>query len=466
MSLHSAIFSVVVALATGVSVTAQTPAPPLFRVFLHDGTALASFGEWARVDDRLIFSMPLAPGAGPGALHLVSLPVQRVDLPRTERYADTVRASHYAATRGEADFAQVSGTVADALNQIALIADPNKRLAAAEQARRSLTDWPGAAYGYRAGEVREIVGVLDDVIASLRASAGGGGFELALSASTVVPPTEPTLPSPNHSDVAQQLMSAASAVESPAEKVSLLQSVVALIDRGVDLMPASLAAMLRTTALGGIAEEQRTDSLYSLLRSSTLAEASRRAARADVRGLEQLRVKLRDEDETLGRKRPEDLAGVLATLDAHLDAAHRLRLAHDQWLLNEAGMRTYRRSAMPYIQGLIDVRASLDDIKVLGGPAPQRLRPLAQRLDRHARRLALLNPPSLLSPIHASFRSAYVLAERAVQLRLDAVTGADVELARQASAAAAGALMLLERARLELRAAFEPPLATRFVAQP
>jgi hypothetical protein len=467
MSLRPAICFLIVALAAPASIGAQTPAgSPLFRVFLADGTALASFGEWARVDDRLIFSMPTTPGAGPGDLHLVSLPVDRIDLPRTVRYADSVRASHYAASRGEADFAQLSSTVADALNQVALIPDPQRKLAAAEQARRSLTNWPGAHHGYRATEVREIVGVLDEVIAGLRASTGKGRFDLALSTSTVSPPDEPILAAPDVGEVVQHLMTASSVVDSPAEKVSLLQSVVALIDRAVTLLPAAFATTLRSTALGEIAEEQRIDGLYARLRSRALADAARYASQADVRGLEQLRQQVRDEDARLGGKRREDLAGVVATLDAHLDAAHRLRLAHDQWLLSEGRMRAYRRTALPYIQGLIDASGSLDDIKLLAGPAPGRLRPLSQQLDRQARLLALLEPPTLLSGVHAAFRSAFALAQSAVQLRRDAIEAADVELARQASAAAAGALMLLERGRADLRAALVSPLAARSVARP
>jgi hypothetical protein len=155
------------------------------------------------------------------------------------------------------------------------------------------------------------------------------------------------------------------------------------------------------------------------------------------------------------------MAGVLATLNAHLDAAHRLRLAHDQWLLSEGRMRAYRRAALPYIQALIDRKASLDDIKLLAGPAPQRLHPLARDLERNRRLLALLDPPPVLAAVHAALRSAYTLAENAVQLRRTAVEIADVDVARQASAAASGALMLLERARGELRAALQPPLTLK-----
>ncbi len=464
MGLKSAL-AAVLCLLTMSAPSAQTSAP-LYRVFLADGSALASFGEWARVEDRLIFSMPTAPGAGPGDLHLVSLPVQRVDLARTEQYADAVRAQHYATTRGEADFAQLSSAVAQTLNQVASLPDPRERLAAAEQARRALADWPARHHNYRGKEVREIIGVLDEVISGLRASAGLGAFDLAFSTSTEAPPHEPLATAPTHEDVVQQLMRASSIVDSPAEKVSLLQSVVSLIDRAVDYLPSAVAAAIRSRALGEIADERRTDDAYAALRSAALAEAARYAERADVRGLERMRQQVQADDGTLGSRRPDTMAGVLATLDAHLDGAHRLRLAQDQWLLSEGRMRAYRRAALPYIQGLIDRKASLEDIKMLAGPRPQQLRPLARDLERHRRRLALLDPPPMLAAIHAGFRSAYTLAENAVQLRRQAVEVADVDLARQASAAASGALMLLERARTDLREALQPRLMSKASARP
>ena len=41
------------------SVAAQPPASRvLFRVFLSDGRVLSSYGEWSRLEDRVIFSMP------------------------------------------------------------------------------------------------------------------------------------------------------------------------------------------------------------------------------------------------------------------------------------------------------------------------------------------------------------------------------------------------------------------------
>src|SRR3954465_4716544 len=111
----------------------------LLRVFLTDGTSLVSYGEPARVGDRIIFSMPTATTPDP-PLHLVNLPAERVDWDRTSRYAATARASHYVKTQAEDDYAALSNDVAATLNQVAHTADSAERLAIVEKARQTLAD--------------------------------------------------------------------------------------------------------------------------------------------------------------------------------------------------------------------------------------------------------------------------------------------------------------------------------------
>jgi hypothetical protein len=262
-----------------------------------------------------------------------------------------------------------------------------------------------------------------------------------------------------------QLMAASAVVATPAERVSLLQSVLALIERAIDVLPAGFAASVRSAALGRIADEQRGDGLYTQLRSATLTEAARSSDRGDVRALARLRRRLREEDSKLGSRRPDDIAAIVATLDSHLDAAHHRRLAYDQWLLRVDRLRAYERDTLPYVKTLASAGKGLDDIRAMAGPAPQTLQSLAARLSRDARRFALIDPPEEISAVHAVFRSAYSLAENAVQLRMDAARAADLDVARQAAAAASGALMLLTRARADLDAALQSPFAARSPAQ-
>ena len=105
------------------TVLAQAPASRvLFRVFLTDGRVLSSYGEWSRTDDRVIFSMPTQLSREPIELHLINIPAKHVDWPRTERYAESVRAAAYAASRGDEDFKVFSDEVARTLNEISKIA--------------------------------------------------------------------------------------------------------------------------------------------------------------------------------------------------------------------------------------------------------------------------------------------------------------------------------------------------------
>ena len=449
--------TVLVWLTLGSAAQAQTPAMPRYRVFLNDGTNLVSYGEYARVEDRVVFSMPVTVGTESGPLHLVSIATERVDWKRTEQYANTVRATRYASNRGEEDFARLSADVARALNEVALVKDPGEQLRTAERARRSLADWPASHYGYRAREVHEIIGVLDEVISGLRARAGLGGYNLELTATTPPPPAEVLLPAPEQTDVVEQLMTAARLVDTPVEKVSLLQTVVGILDRAVGLLPDAWASTIRTTALGSIAEEQKIDSAYARLRDTTLIAATRLVGQADVRGLERLRASVQEQDATLGRRRSGDVMALSAAIEASLDSAHRLRLAHDQWVLRASERRAYQRASSPSIVALTRAQRRLEDIRALAGPAPWRLKPLVDELAREARILSRMDPPAELSGIHALLRSACELALNAARLRLSAVEAADLGLAQQASSAAAGSLMLLVKAKADLDAALRPP---------
>lgn len=444
-------------ICTGAATAQTTPSAVLLRLFLSDGTALVSYGEWARVGDRVAFSVPLGPAADATDLHIVSLPADRIDWPRTEQYAAAARAAHYAATRGEADFAGFSAEIARVLNEIAILPDAESRLSTAERARVALAEWPRRHYGYRAREVREMLALLDEVISELRVAAGQDRFELALVSDGPPIPDVPLLPAPSHGEIAEQLLVASRLAATPAERQSLLQTLVGLIDRAVDLLPSALSTRLRGEASSMLAEERRLDRAYGTLRGSTLAAAQRYAARADVRSLERLRASVARDDERLGRQRPDMMGALLAAVDSQLDAARRLRLAQDQWRMQVGGFRAYQRDVTTTLDALAHATAGLEDIRSQAGPDPRVLQTLDARLTREGARLAAVTPPAELAPVHALLRSARELAANAVALRLDAVAAASLEQAGHASAAAAGALMLIERARTELASALRPP---------
>src|SRR5204862_2194089 len=140
------------------------------------GTAIVSYGEFARVGDRVVFSMPIGAGGAASSalpvLHVVNIPADAVDWAATARYAESARFAHYVATNAEADYAALTGEVAGVLNSITFTKDPQARLNLAALARRRLASWPRDHYGYRADDVRQLIGLLDEVISDLRVKAG------------------------------------------------------------------------------------------------------------------------------------------------------------------------------------------------------------------------------------------------------------------------------------------------------
>jgi hypothetical protein len=428
----------------------------LFRVFLSDGRVLSSYGEWARLDDRVIFSMPTQLSREPVELHLVNIPSQRVDWPRTESYAESVRAAAYAATRGDADFAAFSSEVAKTLNEVAQISDPALRLSTAERARDKLADWPAQHYGYRIAEVRDALAVLDEVISQLRVSAGINRFDISLSAPLPSPPPPP-LPPPTDAELVEQFVAAASLSETAAERMTLLQTVLRLIDRAVGLLPGEWAERMRTSASGDLERERKIQRAYDDLRKTTLESAARLASRGSMSDLERLREKVKAEDQRLGGHRAGDIAALLATIDLEAATAVHLREVNRRWQKRAPEFRRYRRAMNGSLRTFDEALPALEQVKAMRGPSVDAIAPLSKKLAKSAKSVARVKAPEELASGHALIRSAWELAGNALRLRADAVSQNSVDVAQRASSAAAGALMLYQRARADQQTAMEPP---------
>lgn len=428
---------------------------PLFRLFLTNGTVVACLGEYARVGDRVVFTLPL--GDPSATSQLLSLPASAVDWDRTEKYSEGLRTVRYADSRGEADFSILAGDVARVLNEIALTNDPGRKLQLALDARRRLDAWPRDHYNYKANDVRQIVQLVDEAISELRVAAGQQQFDLSLVASVEPAPPGPLLADPTP---AESLTSAAALVDltdDPAERLSLLESLARAIDQATASLSPSVATHLQTYVRDRLSAEHAVETAYSRLSAIADADARARAAHADVRGVERVVSRVQEQDQRLGRKRPERVAALLSAVRDELDAARRLRLARDQWSLKVGAFRSYRR-AMASPLGTLDLMAaSLDDIKRLAGPDAVELPRLVTRTGQVLRALGSIVPPTDLAPVHALVESAARLAEQAVTTRQAAVTSGAMDQAWQASSAAAGALMLLARAKHEIESALAPP---------
>ena len=429
----------------------------LLRVFLRDGTSLVSYGEFARVADRVIFSLPTASTVNP-PLQLINIPADRVDWDRTNRYADNARAARYVATQAESDYAALSNAVSKTLNDVAFTADPARRLAIVEGARKTLAEWPHGHFNYRASEVRQLLTLLDEAIADLRASSGGTRFDLSLVAVIEPPaPSEPLLPSPTPKESIEGLLTAARLSDSSDERQSLLGVALAGLDRDAASLPDGWAAATRIATQASLDGERRIDRSYQVIIRRVTSQAEARARFGDVRGIKRVLARLRRNDELLGRHRPDAVAAAITAIEAQLDAARRLRLARDRWAARAPMLRQYRAAMAPSLTIFRAIERPLDDIKELSGASLATLTLVQREVARALRMLERIAPPDEGLAAHALLVSAAHLADSAARIRAEATASGDLARAWDASSAAAGALMLSAKAKTDIQAFLRPP---------
>lgn len=430
----------------------------IFRLYLLNGDTLTSFGEFARVDDRVIFSMIVGGTADDPRLQVVTIPAGMIDWDRTNRHLDSARYQRYVATRGEADFELLTTEVARVLSQIAFTTDRSQALTIAEQARRTLADWPRAHFGYRQDDVREVIGFLDNAIRTLRGETGGGsGFELSLVASTPAVMVEPLARPPAAHEQLDQIGRIVAMTTQPGDRVALWQAAMALLDEARGSLPGVDVVAMRRSFERSVREELAVDARYASLARRLTAEARRHAAAARVGDTEKLLSTLRRDDERMGRLRPDVVRALETTLLAQAEAARQLRLLRDRWALRRSLYADYQRSVGSQMVQLVKSRSQLEAIRRLDGPELQALQALGTRLSGGAERLGRLNVPDDMRSAHDLLVSAWRFAEAAARTRLDAVASANIVKAREASSAAAGALLLFNRAQQEIRTYLEPP---------
>ena len=432
----------------------------MFRVFLKDGRSLVSYGEVARVGDRVVFSMPIGVGANP-TLRLVDIPADQIDWDRTDRYAASARSGRYLETQAEIDYTELSNEITRTLNEVSETTDNARRLALVERARKALADWPLNHYNYREGDIRQLLTVLDQAIADLRATTNASArFDLNLVAVSSPPPVvEPLLPAPTPREAIEQLLTVAQFAQSPSERVGILKVAASELKKMDPELPAEWAVATRAAVRREIAAEQQIDRSYQVLSARIAAVADDRARNADVLGVERLLTRIARRDTLLGQRRPDAINALVATVEAKLDAARRLRLARDRWDLRAPELTSYRTAISGPLDVFATLRPALEDIKSLAGSSPSTLARLDRLIAWILQQAALISPPEELVSAHAVFVSAVHLADNAALIRREATLAGSVERAWDASSAAAGALMLGARARTDIRTQLRRPQA-------
>ena len=440
------------ALGPAVPAQAQTAGPStIYRVFLTDGQALPSYGEAAQVDDRVVFNLLIQRSGTDQRLQLVSLPASAIDLGRTIRYAETMRAGFYAATRGEAEYTAMTGTVTKTLDEIAKTTDRRARLQLAEGARQRLLTWSREHYQYRENDVRELIELFEALVNELRAESGEKAFSFDLVAGQGSAVREVLLPAPSPRESIALALVAARTADIAEERLAILRAAAAAA--GTAPTTADLAARIAAE----LNQESRATTAYAALTTDITARAADALRRADIPALERLRAEVAQRDRQLGGRRPQQVAELVKELQAKLEATRAHRLALDHYAYVRASLLAYERRIRPALSGLDGLRPVLQHIRDMRSMAFERIETAVTRLESFDRDADAVVPPADLESAHATLVSAIRMAREAVSRRRLAVITNNVTADREASAAAAGALLLADRTRENLVAGLFPP---------
>jgi hypothetical protein len=434
--------------SAGVALRAQSsPATDaIYRVFLKSGEGLPSYGEPAVVGDRVVFNLLVgAPNEAP-RLQLVSLQTTRIDLVRTTRYQESKRALFYGETRGEAEYAAMTSEVARALDQLATVPDPRRRLALAEEARRHLLEWSEEHFLYRASDIRELAGLFDDVINQMRLAVGEPAVTMDLSAPA--PVREKLMPAPTRRQSVTLALVAARTADIPEERIGILK----LAADPAKAVSPQLARLVTTR----LATEVRAGTAYASLTAALRLRAAAARRRGDVAAVRRLKQELDRRDRSLGRKRPAEVKALTAELDQTIKETRAFRQALDEYTRQRSTLRAYHAKLRPILSGLAGATPMITAVRELHAATRTQLSSTELRLRMLQQQAQTIQPPRALAGMHATLVSALRMAREALTRRQ--LDGTRTALAPgPASSAAAGALLLAQRAREDLDASLRPP---------
>jgi hypothetical protein len=140
-----------------------------------------------------------------------------------------------------------------------------------------------------------------------------------------------------------------------------------------------------------------------------------------------------------------------------IDRGGSYRLSLDHYAYVKRSLLAYERATRPALASLQTLTPVLEAIRDMQGVPYERLEEAESRLRLVEKDLGRLSPPQDLAAVHSTFMSTLAMARQACISRRQAVVTNNVQTAREASSAAAGALLLVTQARQDLVTGLYPP---------
>lgn len=438
--------------AVSVSPSAISPSPILhppssevFRIFLTDGRILNSYGECATLPEELVCVVKLGGGAVAESHDVLTVPLVLVDEARTREYARALRAAQYGATRGEREYSEMTTELTRVMAEVEASTDPDRRLGIAVMARQRLAGWSAEHFDFKAAETRQLVAMLDEVIAELRIAAGDTRFAIDMVANLAPAEPQPLLPTPELPESLETALLAAEVTPIAAERMSLLRSVerVAAATPGLD-------ASLRRRITQTLQTEEVIDRQYRALMQDAIARADVAVRSGRVSQLQRLVSEVNQRDLKLGARRPREMAAFGRRLDIELRQAREQQRIFARWSSIKSQLLAYEVRVRSVFDGWVAHRTVLSEVREEKTGRASALDSAVRRFTALDATLASMQPLPEVRDVHALLRSAVQMARQGLILGQRVAVARNAEASRNASSAVAGAELLLEQGRAEL----------------
>jgi len=440
-----------ISLVFGGVVFAQATSLEVFRIFLTDGRILNSYGECATLPEELVCVVRLGGGGVAESHDVLTVPLTLVDEVRTREYARALRAAQYGATRGEREYSEMTTDLTRVMAEVEVTTDRDRRLGIALMARQRLASWSAEHFDFKAADTRQLVAMLDEVIAELRIAAGDTKFSLDMVANLTPADPQPLLPAPALPESLETALSAAEVTPIAAERMSLLRSAhrVAAATPGLD-------DGLRNRIARTLQTEEVSDRHYRALMQDAIARADVAVRSGRVSQVQRLVAEVHQRDQKLGVRRPREMAALGRRLDIELQQAREQQAAFARWTSTKSQLLAYEVRLRKVFDGWVAHRLVLHDVRAETTGRASALDGAVRRFAALDATLASMQPLPEVRDVHAVLRSAVQMARQGLILGQRVAVARNAEVSRNASSAVAGAELLLEQGRSELVRALNP----------
>jgi hypothetical protein len=206
-----------------------------------------------------------------------------------------------------------------------------------------------------------------------------------------------------------------------------------------------------------VERETELDNEYADLTSRTLRKAKEHVSDGDPASLERLAAEARKEDGRLGYQRPDQMTALMASLAAATEKASERRQAIDQYEYRRKAFASYRKRINSSLEKFDDVVDDITSVKNLDSIGTRQLGKVSNRVSAIEVGLLPLVPPTELRSAHDLLFSSVRLMREAIKLQGGSASSVDVSRVQNASASAAGALLLLDTARRRIDEFYRRP---------